>query len=159
MSELATRRREIDTIENSIERRATLIVDMMEDQANRMVAAMDEPPPGMQEPDTATIRAMWAFSPYPNPVKAFWELHDLQLPLLLNQVASQPGMSGDERLKAIRSAHQQAELTALQRIYPQRAKLCMLGITTIERSVQLADHAAQLAARAPQQPQQEAMAY
>lgn len=145
------RRRNIDTIDNTLERRATMIVDMLEDQAQRMVDAMDEPPPGMSEPDSATVRAMWDYSPYPNPEQAFWQLHDMTLPMLLAQVAAMPELSGDARLRNIRAAHQMAEQQALEKVYPKRALVAMLGITTIERSVKLADHAARLAAQEDKQ--------
>lgn len=140
----ATRKGDIWSIPNTLERRSALIVDMLEDQAERMVQAMNEPPPGMQEPDTQQVRAMWTFSPYPNPERTFWAIHDMLLPSLLAQISAQQGMPGDERMKAVRGAHQQAELAALQRVYPQRAKLVMLGTTTIDRSVQLAKRARRL---------------
>lgn len=144
--------RNISDIPNTFERRATLIVDALHAQAERMVDAMSEPPPGMQEPDAATVRVMWDFSPFPHPEQAFWELHDLTLGPLIAQVAAAP-MPGDQRMNAMRQAHQQAELTALQKVYPQRAKLALLGVTTIERSVKLAEHAARLLQREePQQP-------
>jgi hypothetical protein len=135
--------RSISDIPNTFERRATLIVDALYAQAERMVDAMNEPPPGMQEPDAATVRMMWDFSPFPHPEQAFWELHDVTLQPLIAQVAAAP-IPGDQRMNALRQAHQQAELAALQKVYPQRAKLALLGVTTIERSVKLAERAARL---------------
>lgn len=152
-------RRDPETIKNTLERRSALICDMLEDQAKRIVDSMDEPPPGMQEPDSDTVRAMWSFSPYPNPETRFWQMHDALLPNLLAQIAQQP-MAGDEQLKAVQAAHREAELQALQTVYPQRVKLVLLGVTTIDRSVELADRAARLMQRAAQQRgEPEAMAY
>lgn len=147
---MPTKPRDPWQIQNTQQRRAALIVDMLYDQAGRIVASMDEPPPGMQEPDTDTVRAMWTFSPYGPPARAdriLWQIHDMLLPGMLAQIAAQTDLPGEERLKAVRAAHQQAELQALQKVYPQRAKLVQLGVTTIQRSVKLAERAQRLVAR------------
>ena len=131
-------------IANTIERRAHLIVDMLEDRAQHIVDQMDEPPPGTEEPDAATVRAMWTFSPYGDKAPAvFWMLHDLTLERLLADVAAQQ-LQGDDQLKAIRGAQQKAEATTLARVYPHRGPLMMLGFTTPERSIELAKKAARL---------------
>jgi hypothetical protein len=141
-------RRDAWKIPNVIERRATLCVDMLMDQAERMVAALDDqPPPGTLIPQPEQVREMWNFSPYPNPERAFWGMHDLLLQSLLQQVAQQPQMSGDEHMKAVRAAHQQAESQTLLRVYQQRAKLAQMGSTTIQRSIELAERAKRLAER------------
>jgi hypothetical protein len=140
-------RRDAWKIPNVIERRAALCVDLLLDQAERMVAALDDqPPPGTVVPQPDQVREMWTFSPYPNPERAFWGMHDLLLQSLLQQV-SQQQMSGDEKMKAVRAAHQQAESQTLQRVYPQRAKLAQMGSTTIQRSIELAERAKRLAER------------
>lgn len=163
------RPKDIASIRNTIERRANLIVDMLEDRAQHIVDSMDEPPPGEQEPTPDMIRAMWQFSPFGTrgPL-VFWMLHDLAFQKAMEQIVSTPGLSGDERLKAIRSAAQKAESDALSRTYPHRAAIMKLGVTTPEQSVKLAQHAQRLVdqeqKRQGQEPQEqpvaeEAMAY
>lgn len=153
------RPRDYDKIPNTAERRAHLIVDALEDQAARMVASLDEPPPGTEEPDAARVRAMWTFSPYGNRApEIFWMLHDLALNKLLNDIAMQPELQGDDRMKAMRKAYQTAEATTLGRVYPHRAALILLGITTPERSIELAKKAQRLVEQeskraAPTQPE------
>jgi hypothetical protein len=133
-------------IHNSLERRATLIVEMLEDSAQAIVDTLDEPPPGTQEPDTETVRRMWQFTPFgARAPQAFWGLHDLALEKLMGEISAMPDLPAAERVKMIRSAHQKAEMTALQKCYPHRASLILLGITTPERSVQLAERARRLA--------------
>lgn len=154
-------------IKNSLERRATLIVEMLEDKAQRIVDALDEPPPGTKEPDPQTVREMWSFSPFGERAPlAFWALHDMALERLLQELAAAGDMPADQRMKLLRNAHQQAEATALGRVYPQRATLMMLGITTPERSVELATKAQRLVEQEDRKqgspemiPQQEAMTY
>lgn len=142
------RPRNYDKIENSTERRAHLIVDALEDQAQRIVDALDEPPPGTTEPDNETVKAMWSFSPFGDKAsQVFWMLHDLALEKLTADIAAQPQLQGEDRMKAIRGAYQKAEASALNRVYPHRASLCLLGITTPERSVELAKKAARLVAQ------------
>ncbi len=51
-------------IPNTLERRATMIVEMLNDKAQHIVDALDEPPPGTQEPSTDQVRDMWTFSPF-----------------------------------------------------------------------------------------------
>lgn len=139
------RPQDISKIRNTIERRAHLVVDMIEDRAEHIVAAMDEPAPGTEEPDAETVRAMWTFSPYgAQAATVFWTLHDLSLEKLLKDIEAQPALQGEDRLKAIRAAYQTAEATTLGRVYPHRAALILLGITTPERSIQLAEKAQRL---------------
>ena len=144
MAERPRHPRDVSKIPNTLERRATLIVDMLEDKAQHIVDSMDEPPPGTTEPDAATVRAMWSFSPFGDRApQTFWMLHDLAVEKLLGEVGKS-GLQGDAKLKAIRAAQQQAEAAALSRVYPHRASLMLLGITTPERSVELAEHAARI---------------
>lgn len=132
-------------IANTLERRATLIVEMLEERAQRIVDALDEPPPGTQEPDAATVRAMWNFTPFgARAPMAFWGLHDLALEKLMGEIVA-AGVDGADRVKAIRAAHQKAEMAALSKVYPHRAQLILLGVTTPERSVALAERAKRLA--------------
>lgn len=141
---MAERRRDLSKVKNTLERRAMLIVDMLEDKAQHIVDSMDEPPPGTTEPDAPTVRAMWSFSPFGDRApQTFWTLHDLALEKLLGEVGKS-GLQGDAKLKAVRGAQQQAEAAALSRVYPHRAALMMLGITTPEKSVELAEHAARI---------------
>jgi hypothetical protein len=136
---------EIDRIRNSQERRATLICEMLEEEAQRVVDALDEPPPGTKEPDAATVRAMWNFSPFGDRAPmVYWGLHDLALEKLMGELAA-ANLPAADRVKAIRTIHQQAEMAALTKAYPHRAELILLGITTPERSVQLAERAQRLA--------------
>jgi hypothetical protein len=136
---------DIDRIQNHLERRATMIVEMLSEKAQRIVDSMDEPPPGTQEPDAATVRLMWNFTAYGSrAAQMFWGLHDLALEKMMGEMQAQP-MSAADRVKAIRQVHQKAEMAAMQKIYPHRASLLMLGITTPERSVQLAERAKRLA--------------
>lgn len=121
-----------------------MIVDLLEDRARHIVDAMDEPPPGTEEQDAQTIRDMWSFSPYNERApEAFWMLHGLALEKLLAEVAAS-GMTGKEKLEAIKQAHQRADHVALSRVYPHRATVMLLGVTTPERSVQLAERAQRL---------------
>jgi hypothetical protein len=138
--------KDISTIQNSLERRATLIVDMLADQAQRIVDNLDEPPPGTHEPDPETVRMMWSFTPFGSRAEAaFWTIHDLALDKLTSEIAAQAqSMPADQKMQALRQAHQQAEMTAMQKVYPHRAELLMLGITTPERSVELAEKASRL---------------
>jgi hypothetical protein len=138
--------RDIADIPNTLERRATLIVEMIADRAQHVVDALDEPPPGTSEPDSEQVRAMWSFTPFGTRAEAaFWTIHDLALEKLMGEIAQQAAsMSADQKMQMIRQAHQQAEITAMQRTYPHRAQLIELGITTPERSVQLAEKAARL---------------
>lgn len=143
MAEHPDRPRDYDKIGNSLEKRAHLIVDALEDQAQRIVNSMDEPPPGTEEPDAETVRAMWTFSPYgTQAATVFWTLHDLALEKLLADIP--PELQGDEKMKAIRAAYQTAEATTLGRVFPHRAALILLGITTPERSIHLAEKAQRL---------------
>jgi len=155
------RERDLSKIRSTIERRAHLIVDMMESQAQRVVDSIDEPPPGTQEPDPEMVRRMWQWSPFANHEQMFWRLHDATLQKMLAEITTQP-MAGDERLNLVRQAHSRAEYVALSRVYPHRAALVQLGITTLERSVELAKRAERLVRqtegrRAPER--REAMAY
>jgi hypothetical protein len=153
MAEHPERPKDIAKIPNTLERRAHLIVDMLEDRAQHIVDAMDEPPPGTEEPTPDEVRAMWSFSPYGTQAPTvFWTLLGLTLEKLLSEVMAQPQLSGEERMKAIRAAHQQAEIATLNRVYPHRAGLMMLGITTPERSVELAKHAQRLSEQEPRRP-------
>jgi len=148
-------------IANTLERRATLIVEMLEERAQRIVDALDEPPPGTKEPDPQTIRDMWNFSPFGDRAPmVYWTLHDLALEKLMGEMAAAQLPAAD-RVKAIRQIHQQAEMAALTKAYPHRAELILLGITTPERSVQLAERAKRLAEQDQDtEPQpQEAMTY
>ena len=138
--------KDIDAIRNTMERRATLIVEMLEDSAQAIVDTLDEPPPGTQEPDNAQVRAMWNYTPFgARAPQAFWGLHDLALEKLMGEISAMPDLPAAERVKMIRSAHQKAEQTAMQKVYPHRASLILLGVTTPERSVQLAERAKRLA--------------
>ena len=118
-----------DRIRNTMERRAHLIVEAMEAQAERMDAAMNEPPAGQVGVDAQRVREMWTFSPFPQPEQAFWAMHDL----LLSQGAP-PDM---------------AEMRALEAVYPQRLVLAKVGATTIARQIALAERAARLVERDP----------
>lgn len=115
----------------------------MEAQAQRIVDSIDEPPPGTQEPDPEMVRGMWLFSPFANHEQMFWRIHDATLEKMLAEIPVQ-GLPGDERLNMVRQAHSRAEHVALSRVYPHRAALTQLGITTLERSVELAKHAERL---------------
>lgn len=153
---MAVAHKNLDDIPNTQERRAYLIVDMLYDKAQRMVDAMDEPPPGMQQPNSDRVRAMWRFSPYPNPEAAFWEVHDLALTQAMQAIMQQPQTDGVQLASAIEDAHTQAETAALQKVYPYRAQVMLLGVTTPQRSVDLARRAQRLAeADDKKQPQAE----
>lgn len=144
MAEHPERPKDMDKIRNTLERRAHLIVDLLEDRAQRIVDSMDEPPPGTEEPDAQRVRDMWSFSPFGERApEVFWTLHDLGLEKFLGEIARQP-VSGAEKFALIRKAYQTAETAALSRVYPQRMPLMMLGITTPERSVKLAERAQRL---------------
>lgn len=164
MAEHPERPKDLDKVRNTLERRAHLIVDLLEDRAQRIVDNLDEPPPGTSEQDPATVRAMWSFSPYAErAADVFWMLHDATLDQLLAAIA-QSQVRGDDRMKALRAAYQKAELVALERVYPQRVTLMLLGVTTPERSVALAEKAQRLVEQDEQrrprrEQQQEAMAY
>jgi hypothetical protein len=64
-----------------------------------------------------------------------------------------PNLAPQDRLDKIQQAHQMAERSALDKAYPHRSALLMLGVTTPERSVQLAQRAARIAAQAPPSPE------
>lgn len=166
MAEHPERPKDLAAIKNTMERRAHLIVDLLEDRAQRIVDTLDEPPPGTEEQDPRLVRDMWNFSPFgERGPEVFWLLHDMALDKLLAEAAATP-MPGSERMRALREAHQKAESAALSRAYPQRAELMLLGITTPERSVALAARAKRLVGQedkrqgvAEMNPQQEVMAY
>jgi hypothetical protein len=133
-------------IKNTLERRATMIVELLNDRAQHIVDAMDEPPPGTQAVDAAQVRAMWTFSPFGDRAPyVYWQLHDLALQSLMGEIGQMPNLSAADRIKMVRAAHQKAEMAALAKAYPHRAALILLGATTPERSVQLAERAASLA--------------
>jgi hypothetical protein len=137
-------------IPNTLERRATMIVEMLNDKAQHIVDALDEPPPGTQEPSTDQVRDMWTFSPFGDRAPfVYWQLHDLALESLMNEISQMPNLAPQDRLDKIQQAHQMAERSALDKAYPHRSALLMLGVTTPERSVQLAQRASRIAAQAP----------
>lgn len=140
---MADRPKDISKVVNTLERRAYLIVDMLEDRAQHIVDVLDEPPPGMEEQNPDQVRAMWNFSRYPNPEQMFWQIHDSTLDTLMRQILASP-MDGVSMNKAMMAAHQKAETDALVKVFPHRGELVLLGITTPERSVQLAEHARRL---------------
>jgi hypothetical protein len=143
LAEHPERPKDLEKILNTQERRAHLIVDLLEDRAQRIVDVLDEPPPGTTEQSNDQVKAMWNFSRYPDPAAMFWMVHDQILGQALQQILQQP-MDGASMSKAIAGAHQQAEMEALAKVYPHRGELVLLGITTPERSVELAEHAAKL---------------
>jgi hypothetical protein len=160
------RPQDLAKIRNSIERRAHLVVDLLEDRAQRIVDSLDEPPPGTTRQDPQTVRDMWSFSPFGEQApEVFWMLHDQALQMLNQDIAAQ-GLQGDQLLNAIRGARQKAEASALGRVYPHRAAIMLLGVTTPERSVALAKRAQRLVEQEDKRqgkpevnPAMEAMAY
>jgi hypothetical protein len=160
------RPQDLAKIRNTQERRAHLAVDLFEDRAQRTADVLDEPAAGTTRQEPQTVRDMWTFSPFGEQAPhVFWMLHDQALQLLNQDIANQ-GLQGDQLLNAIRGAKQKAEASALGRVYPHRAAIMLLGVTTPERSVALAKRAQRLVEQEDKRqgkpeiaPAQEAMAY
>jgi hypothetical protein len=102
---------------NRLEKRALLYNQMADERATRVAAAWNEQPAESVNPTPQQVHAMWNFSPSQNPQADFWAIHDQTLQQAVAQLGPNP------KSEDVQAAYQQAELTALQQVYPWRLKV------------------------------------
>lgn len=122
-------------LENRFVQRAILYNQAVDDQAQRLAAATSQPPANAQDMsgDPAKLAAAWNFSPSQNPAADFWQLHDQTLAQNMAQV--QP----DSPPEMITAAHNNAETTALNAIFPYRGELMGVGTRPLGDQVSQAE--------------------
>lgn len=126
--------------QNRFEQRADLYLSTADAMAQRISDGWNEQPADSRKLTPDEIRQMWQFSPSEQPESDFWALHDQVLADNLNQLGPNPSQD------AIAAAHNQAEMQALQAVYPNRAQLAGLGSMEIDGQVQRADQIQRLVA-------------
>ena len=106
------------------EKRADLYNAMADERAQRVSDAWDQRPPNTVQPSPQDVHAAWHFSPSPNPQQDFWNVHDQSLQQALLQAGPNPAPED------VQAAYKQAELTALQQVYPYRLMVApIVGVT------------------------------
>lgn len=111
--------------------RATLYNEMTDAQARRIADATQQPPADSVDVarELDKVRFAWNYSPSPQPEQDFWALHDQTLQQAMAQVP--PGAPPEQ----VQAAHNMAETTALQQIYPYRAELVGIGTRVLDDQV------------------------
>lgn len=122
--------------------RAKLYNTMAADAASRIADAWGDVAPNQQQPSKVELAAMWNFTRSPNPAQEFYQRHDLALQQNLSQIPDTADVH--EKQLAVMQAHQQAEQTAMDAVYPYRAVAYMRDALDVEQQVKMANRVASL---------------
>jgi len=125
---------------NRMELRANLYNDMADQRAQRVADSWDQVPAESKTLSPQDVHAMWHFTPSQDPAADFWNIHDT----LLAQALSQ---NPNPQPADVQVAHKQAELGAIQAVYPYRLIVAPVQDLEPEAAVQRAERAFQTASR------------
>jgi hypothetical protein len=129
--------------DNRIEKRADLYNTEADARARRVANSWDQVPAESRVLTPENAHAMWHYTMSPQPEQDFWSVHDATL---------QQTLAGNPQPKPedVQLAHKQAELAAIQAVYPYRLMVAPVQDLEPQAAVQRAERAHQMVQRVEQ---------